>query len=268
MSLTLEDVAANLAYFESTFGVREVVVAGGEPTDRHDLPLVLAALHALPRLERVTVISRGVRWRSLDLLDVARTLPLVVVYSFDVWTEADWAPAAWQLIEGSARVAIGALAKNSISVTSNTVLTRALLQDPPRVASALCNLPLAYSSLTYPFPISDAVSGAVDLIPSVDDARTGVALFARQFAGSGRDWGLKGIPSCWVPEFRGKVSKTKQRLAITPTAQFDHAFPYLPNQLAFTQTDECRGCAARGECDGTWPEYLADPGFPALRAFA
>ncbi len=263
-SLTVDEVADNLAYWAGG-SLREVVLAGGEITDRPDLPEILDLLAKID-VERITIVSRGHRWNQPGLLERATNLPLTIVWSFDVWVAKDVDPEMPHHSLGRALATMSPLRDAGVKLATNTVLTSSFVRLMPRSGQALADLPAEYSTLTYPFPAGRARSGGATVVPPLSAALDVVDALAVEFDRVERPWALKGLPVCWAPQWREQIHATKNRHYVTSSRQRAAAGRYLPDQLPFAHVQACVGCEARHQCDGVWPTRLGDRSFPPIQA--
>lgn len=265
-NMTFEEVRTNIEYFDRGGGIRQVVLAGGEPTDRADLVQILELLGRVASLEDVVVVTRGDRWRKDEsLLRAATALPLRVVFSFDLWTPSDLDPDRRYSVYGRARRVLDALGQHHIPATTNTVLTKSLVGLGEPAAAAVAALPTQGSTFTFPFPKGGVLANDLADVPTIDAARSWLLMADLCLLSQGRPWKLKGLPACFVPEFRQHITATPDRVYVSALHQTGAAERYLGDRLTLIYQPGCDRCTARPACDGFWARYLTTGQFPPLR---
>jgi MoaA/NifB/PqqE/SkfB family radical SAM enzyme len=264
-NMSIEEIQDNLGFFDSEYGVKSVIFAGGEPTDRVDLLEILEMTSRQAGVADIVVVSRGDRWRT-DEMFVRRVseLPVRLVYSLDLWTVADVDVRRDFSLISRGRQAIANASGHDIPVDTNSVISRQLIELGSPAIEALANLPSPSSTLTFPFPKGGALSSESEIVPSLLDTVEWLAATSRAFERTGRDWKLKGLPVCYVPQFRSHISRSKDRRYVSALHQFGQAERYFGDRLQLVHDHDCGSCAALSQCDGFWSHYLDGDDFPAL----
>jgi hypothetical protein len=264
-NMSLEEIVANLRYFDDRGEVNSVIFAGGEPTDRQDLLDILEVTSRLSGLSDIVVVSRGDRWRSdMPFLAKVAELPVRLVYSLDLWTAEDAdASREFSLISRGSK-AIAEAARHAVPVETNTVISRQLIGLGPLGIETLAALPCETSTFTFPFPKGGALAAEDEIVPGMFEAVEWLTSISTAFERAGRQWRLKGLPICYVPQFRSHMSRTRDRTYVSALHQFDRAQRYFDDRVHLVHDHSCGTCTALPDCDGFWSHYLDGNNFPAL----
>ena len=169
--MTLGEFEDNLDYFRERFEIQELVLGGGEITDRPDLAQILEIIAEILPSKNVTVISRGVRWLDKTILPLVQGIAPRISYSFDAWKQGDLNDSHPGSLLNTARRTTAALFEAGIWVTSNTVLSNDFISLLPESGEALVSLTVRHSTITFPFPKGGILEGPREAVPSLEVAR-------------------------------------------------------------------------------------------------
>lgn len=264
-NMTLEEFEANLRYFWERFEIQELILGGGEITDRPDLAEILEIVASYISPGRLTVVSRGARWLDPKIRPLVQSLNPRISYSFDAWTRADLDPDRPGSFLATARRTTAALTAAGVRVTSGTVLSSAFIDLLPAAGEGLASLAVSHSTITFPFPRGGILEGPREAVPSLEAARQALATLAAQMTAAGRPYTFKGLPTCYIPEHAPHINKTKNRPWVSATQQAAEAIWFIPGRLNFWKPPSCAACRAFDHCDGFWELYLQTGEFPPLK---
>jgi hypothetical protein len=252
-SLTPDELRANIDHF--TVGLRGprtapctgLVLSGAGVASRDDLPAALDRARDQGVTHIVLHLAEGDLHADATATLSGRVDVLVVPFQPD----RDLAQAAR---------AVQAAQGRGIRVATNTLLRASALPHLPDALAHLVSLAPAAVTLTHPFPTAGDAAGLAPL-PAV---RAALDAALARLDTAGLPARVKGLPACHLGPHAGRLGRTANRWYVDAEHQAADALLFFPDVVAFHKDDACRFCAADPTCDGSFAEWLAQPGAPPL----
>ena len=260
-SMSEEELLENLWYFgEGMEGPRthpctRLVFSGVGVATREDLPRVMDKARGWGFAH--IVLHVGVEdLEKLNLGELENRVDCVVV--------------PLQPGRGGAHVQQGASAiracqEAGIEVAANTVLSQEAVSQLEAVTRRLTSVRPMRASFTFPFPIAGGSSTEVVKAAAV---RRALSKAIPALEASGIAVSVKGLPACYLDEYRHVFRKSANRWYVDADHQLKEALLFFPDVVGFSKTDACRFCSVDSSCDGFFATYLRREGFPPLRSLS
>ena len=250
-SLTPSELAATIRHF--TDGLRGprtrpcsgLVLSGAGVLQRPDLASAITLARALGVLRVVVHVD------PLDLphLPGHEALPLLDTVVVPIQPGAPLGPAHDAL-----------LGLTGVTAHTHTVLWADTLPELDAVAEVLAGARPAGAAFAFPFPGANPAR-----VASPDQAVRALGPALARLRSAGVHAWVNGLPACFLGANAASMRRTGNRWYVDADHQGDRALLFLPDVLRFDKRDACRFCAADPVCDGFFDEWLARPGWPALR---
>ena len=245
-------------------GAQMVVLSGGEPTLRGDLPALFrfARAHGL----QTGLVTNGRRFVYPGFAAELVSLGLSFVYlSFHSQSRRTHALSART---DSLPETLGALARLiglGVPVTVNTVVTRHNIADLPAIVDRLAALRPAKIKLSALEPKGAALDDA-GLCPPLEAAASAITAAVRRGRARypGQRFGCEGLPPCLLPGFAALNDDLPADGFILFREAFETRF-FPPDYHNRAKAAVCFDCALCESCPGVFQGYLERPQPPALR---
>jgi MoaA/NifB/PqqE/SkfB family radical SAM enzyme len=240
-----------------------LVLTGGEPTAyRHIVRLVQLA--AKLGFDPIQIQTNG---RMLSYAGVVRDLvragakeisPSLHGSTPEVHDALTRAPGSFAESTSGIREAVA----SGASVVTNSVITRANVDDLPALTTLLASLGVRHAQLAFVHPVGTAAQRFDEVVPRLSDLVSPLRR-ARQVA---RERGMRlvteAVPFCFLPGMEDLAVEAM----IPPTTVVDldgRVLDYSAWREAEGKTHgpPCVACDARGRCEGPWSEYPAKLGW-------
>jgi len=238
-------------------GVDEVVLSGGEITERPDL-LELVELLSSKELRFTTAITSGRGW-SGEVLRASRDIIERVVISLTPEGERDLFGVGTQTTRALSTVEL--LRDAGFIVQTNTVILPGNISHLPVIAEIVAKLGVQSPIFTLPFPHGRIKEDLDSFV--VPWTTLAPLLFEAIDIAERRKPKIKNLPPCYLGSYSRFCSKTTRRYLVQRGRQLErHAV--IPPFVGLDFFPVCDGCALMNQCDGFWKEYLELESFPPL----
>ena len=255
--LSLGEISENIDFFERRYGVDEIVLSGGEVTEREDLFDLLDLLGSR-RLRFTTVISSGQGWTPEIAGALGETIDRVVL-SLTPGGKSDFRRTTSHF--GRALSSIEMLEGTGVIVQTNTVMLPGNISVLPEVAEMVKRLGVASPIFTLPFP-RGLVGEELESF-AVPWPLLAPRLFEAMDITEQQKPKIKNLPLCYLGPYSRFCSRTTTRYLVQRGRQLEDR-ALIPPFVGLDFQPECSGCRLRERCDGFWKEYLALESYPRL----
>ncbi len=251
-------------------GSAELVLTGGEPTVRRDLPELIAHARAVG-YERVQLQTNGrmlcnrPRLAALISAGLTEVSPALHGPDPDTHDALTRAPGSFKQTLRGIRNAREA----GLPVVLNSVVVKANVRQLPRMAELFVRLDVVSFQLAFVHALGTAGQDVAAIMPRFTEAMPWIlrALTVGRAAGV-RCW-TEAVPLCFLPGFEHHASEPR-----IPRTRIVDAEMVVPDYTA-TRRDEgkckgpaCVGCAVQTLCEGPWKEYPQTYGWDEFRPVA
>jgi MoaA/NifB/PqqE/SkfB family radical SAM enzyme/SAM-dependent methyltransferase len=245
-------------------GAEMVVLSGGEPTLRGDLPALFrfAREHGL----QTGLITNGRRFVYPGFAAELAALGLGFVYlSFHSPSRRGHALSARTDSLPETLGALARLVRLGVPVTVNTVVTSRNISELDAVVDRLASLRPAKIKLSALEPKGAALDDSA-LCPPLEAAAAAIAAAVRRGRARhpGQSFGCEGLPPCLLPGF----AELNDDLVADGFILFREAFEerfFPPDYRNRAKALVCFDCARYDSCPGVYRGYLERAAAPALR---
>jgi len=246
----------------------ELVLTGGEPTVRRDLPAVSAHARAVG-YERVQLQTNGrmlcnrPRLEALvaaGLTEVSPALHGPDPATHDALTRA---PGSFkQTLRGirNAR-ALG------LPVVLNSVVVRANVRKLPRMAELFARLDVLSFQLAFVHALGTAGEDITAVMPRFSEAMPWILRALSVGRGAGVRCWTEAVPLCFLPGFEHHASEPRiPRTRIVDAEMVVDDYTETRQQEGKVKGPPCADCAVDAVCEGPWKEYSETYGWDEFRS--
>ena len=245
----------------------DLVLTGGEPTVRRDLPDLIAHARALgyARIQLQTngrMLCNRPRLESLVAAGLTEVSPALHGPDPDTHDALTRAPGSFkQTLRGirNAR-ALG------LPVVLNSVVVRANMTQLPRMAELFTRLDVVSFQLAFVHALGAAGDDITGVMPRFTEAMPWIlrALAVGRAAGV-RCW-TEAVPLCFLPGFEQHASEPRiPRTRIVDAERVVDDYTATRRDEGKAKGPPCVGCSLDALCEGPWREYPATYGWDELR---
>ncbi len=245
----------------------ELVLTGGEPTVRRDLPTVIAHARVVG-YERVQLQTNGrmlcnrPRLQALIAAGLTEVSPALHGPDPASHDELTRAPGSFkQTVRGirNAR-ALG------LPVVLNSVVVKANVRKLPRMAELFARLDVVSFQLAFVHALGTAGEDITAVMPRFSEAMPWIlrALNVGRAAGV-RCW-TEAVPLCFLPGLEHHASEPRiPRTRIVDAEMVVDDYTSTRQQEGKVKGPPCGDCALHGVCEGPWKEYPETYGWDEFR---
>lgn len=262
--MSLSEIKHNIDFYLQ-LGVNELVLSGGEITDRPDFKDIIEYITG--KFGFITVISNGQNWNE-ECVNICKYAIDRVVISATPLGPEDWNKKNSKIDRSFQSIKLFQ-EYTDIIIQTNTVLIHCNIGYYSQLADIFGgNTSDLYKQVdtaifTFPIPTGKLKKNRDDIVPTWDDLHHGLYDMVRTTAAFGVNVSLKNIPLCWLePEFIQFCHRTKSRYMVDSLHQIDAALKIAG--ILFKKCNECNGCIFDNICDGYWEEYKND-NYPPIK---
>ncbi len=263
--IPIAELAERLA--SARAGSRGLVLTGGEPLlHREILALVAVARRLGYRPIQIQTNGRMLSYPDLTrrlaeagVTEISPSLHGSTAAMHDALTRAPGSFA--QTVEGIRNVV-----RAGMTIVTNTVITRANLQDVPAIVELLALLGVGEAQLAFVHPVGTAMELFDEVVPRLPDVVAPLARARAIAIERGVRLVTEAVPYCFLPG----MAELAVEDAIPHTTVID-----LDGQVADysewrraegkAHGEPCRTCSMRARCEGPWREYVDRFGWDELR---
>lgn len=240
-------------------GFASLVLTGGEPTLRRDLPLILSAARDLGFSLHLQTNGR----RFADPAYAARLAPFGLSYVVALHGESAALHDAITRAPGSFEQTVAGLrnlAALGQRVYVKVVLSRLNAGHATAIVGQASSLGASLVNVAFPHALGEARRAFDEVVPRYADVVPDLLEALHRYAGV-LDLGLEAVPFCLVPGYESHVTDQPFRDACVPVEHRqldqDEARDWQAARAEMkAKPDTCRACRHDARCQGVWREYL------------
>ncbi len=236
---------------------RGLVLTGGEPTVRKDLPRLVAAARVLGFFP-IQIQTNG-RMLSYDRVIDALLAAGATEFSPSLHAATAECHDALTRAPGSFRDSVAGirnLSRRGLDVVTNSVITRTNASGLPELVGLLASLGVRRAQLAFVHPVGTAFELFDSVVPRLFDIVEPIARAHEVALARGVQLVTEAVPLCFL---RGReYLAVESRIPHTTVVDLDGAaadYSAWRTGEGKSHGPSCVGCARRGECEGPWREY-------------
>ena len=233
----------NISYHCERYGIEELVISGGEPTDRRDL---------------VNIFQHGLSHGIKEIyLHTNATNPLCETRKV-ISEYVNRIMVSYQGIGGHAKTTddlIRFFLAQGVALRTNTVLLKTNLYDVNEIIEHVFQIGVQRMLFTFPIPIGFTKDGNNPLLEKDPCVLCRTVCTISQFCESKKiKYSFQGFPACFLYPYHDKIDPWVDRYVVDYYHQFE-LHQLLFDELLNRSFDKvCVHCKKRSECNGFWPD--------------